>query len=150
MVIFERFLCSCRLQSSLLIDFSLEEKVAGSAIRLSFQRAPHEASPHQTKRARPRRASLGIFNTAGYEVLIALFLTSQIPFLSLSLSPRRPLPFHSLFVSPLQTACSSVPVLLSPLCRTATLYCLSLSILNLSLPVPLFYSLSVSLRRRVT
>lgn len=85
MVIFERLLCSCRLQSSLLIDFSLEEKVAGSAIRLSFQRAPHEASPHQTKRARPRRASLGIFNTAGYEVLIALFLTSQIPFLSLSL-----------------------------------------------------------------
>lgn len=54
---------------------------------------PHEASPHQTKRARPRCASLGIFNTAGYEVLIALFLTSQIPF-SISLySPSSSLSF---------------------------------------------------------
>lgn len=46
---------------------------------------PRETLPHQTKWVRPRRASLGIFNTAGYEVLIALFLTSQIPF-SISLS----------------------------------------------------------------
>ena len=37
-----------------------------------------------------RRASLGIFNPAGYEVLIALFLTSQIPF---SISPSSALSF---------------------------------------------------------
>lgn len=62
---------------------------------------PRETLPHQTKWVRPRRASLGIFNTAGYEVLIALFLTSQIPF-SISLLPVL-FPFilfHSFFVSP--------------------------------------------------
>lgn len=46
----------------------------------------HEALPHQTKWVCPRCVSLGIFNTAGYEVLIALLLTSQIP-LSFSLLP---------------------------------------------------------------
>lgn len=65
-------LLSCRPSSSGLL---LEEKVAGGPIRLSFQAAPHDASPHQTQRARPRRTSLGIFNTAGCEVLIAPFLT---------------------------------------------------------------------------
>lgn len=102
---------------------------------------PHEASPHQTKRARPHCASLGIFNTAGYEVLIALFLTSQIPS-SICLSPPHPLLFYSfsLFLCfSLQTF--SVPIFLSLLCHIAPLYCLSLLILNLSLPVQLFYCL---------
>lgn len=119
--------------------------MAGSAIRLSFQ--PVRTEPHQTKQARPRRASLGIFNTAGYEVLMALFLASQIPF-SISLSsPSSGLSFLftlSLFLpSKLPVPLSQFPFLLP--CRTAPLCCLFLSILNLSAPVQLFYSLALSL-----
>lgn len=78
----------CRLLSPLPSPYRYLVRGEGSRERnqalLSMR--PREASPHQTKRARPHCASLGIFNTAGYKVLIALFLTSQIPFLSLFFS----------------------------------------------------------------
>ena len=107
-----------------LIGISLEEKVAASAIRLSFQHAGMK--PRLIKQnERPRRASVGIFNTAGYEVLIALFLTSQIPFLS----PSSTLSFSLtlFFVSSFKLPVFSVPIFpFSPRCRSTFVLSLSL------------------------
>ncbi len=141
MLILQRFLCSCSFLVVPPYRYLVRRGGGSERNQALLSTRPHGASPHQTKRARPRRTSLGIFNTAGYEVLIALFLTSQIPF-SISLFPPRPPSFHSFFVSLFK-----LPVSLSQfsflLCRSAPLYCLSLSILKLSVPVPLFYFLCV-------
>lgn len=81
-----RFLCSGPILVVSPCRYLVRRKGGRASNQAFLSMLLHEALPHQTKWVCPRCASLGIFNTAGYEVLIALLLTSQIP-LSVSLLP---------------------------------------------------------------
>lgn len=95
---------------------------------------PREASPHQTKRARPHCTSLGLFNSAGYAVLMTLFLTSQILFLALSSSSSLSLLlFHCVSLQTFSSVSHHTFVLSSPfrfksVTSSAALYCLYFSL----------------------